>query len=55
MGLAGSASYSSGTYTLSGAGADIWGTADGFQFAYTTMTGNGTYVAQVTSMANSDA
>ena len=30
-----------------GAGADIWNTADGFQFAYTTMTGNGTYVAEV--------
>ena len=52
VGLAGSASYSSGVYTLGGAGADIWNTADGFQFACTTMTGNGTYVAEVASMTN---
>ena len=54
VGLAGSASYNAttATYTLGGAGADIWNTADGFQFAYTTMTGNGTYVAEVASMTN---
>jgi hypothetical protein len=54
VGLAGSASYNSatGVYTLTGAGADIWNTADGFQFAYTTLTGDGSFVTQVTSMAN---
>jgi beta-galactosidase len=31
---AGSASFCSGQYTLSGGGADIWGTADAFQFVY---------------------
>ena len=54
VGLAGSASYdsSTGTYTLKGAGSDIWNTADGFQFAFTTLTGDGSIVTQVTSMAN---
>jgi hypothetical protein len=35
VGAAGSASYCSGQYTVSGSGADIWGTADAFQFVYT--------------------
>jgi regulation of enolase protein 1 (concanavalin A-like superfamily) len=35
VGVAGSASYCSGQYTVSGSGADIWGTADAFQFVYT--------------------
>jgi regulation of enolase protein 1 (concanavalin A-like superfamily) len=54
LGLAGATSYDAGTntYTLSGAGADIWGAADGFQYAYTMLTGDGSIVAQVTSMAN---
>ena len=54
VGLAGSASYdsSTGTYTLKGAGSDIWSTADGFQFAFTTLAGDGSIVTQVTSMAN---
>ena len=34
-GVAGSASYSSGTFTVNGGGADIWGTNDAFQFVYT--------------------
>ena len=54
VGLAGSASYSAATatYTLSGAGADIWNATDGFQFAYTTLTGNGSCVVEVASMSN---
>ncbi len=56
LGLAGSASYnsSSGTYTLNGAGADIWNAADGFQFAYTTLTGDGQISARVTSLSNTN-
>ena len=34
VGLAGSASFCGGQYTISGSGADIWGTNDAFQFAY---------------------
>ncbi len=33
-GTVGSSVYSNGTFTVRGAGADIWGTADAFQFAY---------------------
>jgi hypothetical protein len=36
-------------FTVSGAGADIWGTADSFHFAYTALNGDGQIVARVTS------
>jgi hypothetical protein len=49
VGAAGSATYSGGTFTVAGAGADIWGTADAFRFAYTTLTGDGAVVARVAS------
>jgi titin len=57
VGLAGSASYDSatGTYTLVGAGKDIWNAADGFQFAYTTLTGDSQMKTRVTSLTNTDA
>ena len=35
-------------------GTDIWGTADQFRFAYKTLTGNGTIVARVDSLYNSN-
>ena len=56
VGLAGSASYdfSTGTYTLNGAGADIWNAADGFHFSYTTLTGDGQISARVTSVSNTN-
>ena len=50
LGATGSASYSSGTFTVSGAGADIWNGADAFRFVYTPMTGDGSIVADVTSV-----
>jgi len=34
VGLPGSASYCNGQFTMAGSGADIWGTADAFQFVY---------------------
>ncbi|HXR06344.1 MAG TPA: beta-galactosidase GalA, partial [Candidatus Acidoferrum sp.] len=34
VGLAGSATYCSGQFTVTGSGADIWGTGDAFQFVY---------------------
>jgi len=52
IGVAGSSSYSGGVYTISGSGADIWGTSDEFHFASTTMTGDGEIRARVTSQAN---
>jgi len=49
---AGSATYSSGTFTLSGGGADIYGNADAFRFVYRPMTGDGEIIARVDSMTN---
>jgi regulation of enolase protein 1 (concanavalin A-like superfamily) len=50
----GTASYSGGTYTISGAGADIWGTADQFTFTYRQLTGDGSVIARVASIQNID-
>ena len=41
---------SSGTFTVKGSGADVWGTADAFHFAYTSMTGDGTIIARVATI-----
>jgi hypothetical protein len=43
-----------GTYTMTASGADIWNTADEFHFAYKSLTGVGTIVAQVLSVDNTD-
>jgi phosphatidylserine/phosphatidylglycerophosphate/cardiolipin synthase-like enzyme len=51
---AGSASFSGDTWTLRGSGADIWGAADEFHFASRTMTGDGTVLARVGSVTNTD-
>jgi regulation of enolase protein 1 (concanavalin A-like superfamily) len=39
-GMVGSASASSGTWTVAGSGANIWGTSDEFRFAYRQITGD---------------
>ena len=54
VGLAGIATYDSQTtvFTERGAGGDVWGTADAFHYAYTTMTGDGSLVARVTSTSS---
>ncbi|MBN1509604.1 MAG: LamG domain-containing protein [Sedimentisphaerales bacterium] len=44
----------SGSITLSGAGADIWGLADEFRFAFKTLTGNGSIVAKVDRLVDRD-
>ena len=43
-----------GTTTVVGRGADIWGTTDEFQYAYTTLTGNGSMTVKVDSLAFTD-
>ena len=48
--FAGDATFASGTYSVKGSGADVWGTADQFHYAYTTLTGDGTIVARVASI-----
>ncbi len=53
--VGGSATYASGTFTISGAGADIWGSADQFHFAYRTLTGDGEIVARVATLQNTSS
>ncbi|MCA1561110.1 MAG: DUF1349 domain-containing protein, partial [Acidobacteria bacterium] len=48
--LSGSASESGGTFTVTGAGADIWNTSDQFQFVYQPVLGDTDIVARVASL-----
>jgi len=54
VGVAGwaEADDSTGTFTVSGSGADIWGNSDAFQYYYQGLYGNGTIVARVVNTAN---
>src|SRR5215469_10812632 len=53
VGVAGSATYASGVFSQSGAGSGIFGTTDGLNFAYQSLSGDGTIVARVmTSQGN---
>ncbi len=55
VGLAGSASFLAGTYSLSGSGTDIWGTADGFRYVYQPLAGDGQIIARVASLQNTNS
>jgi regulation of enolase protein 1 (concanavalin A-like superfamily) len=52
--LSGSSSYAAGAFTVKGAGNDIWGTADQFQFVHQTLTGDGQIIARVTGQSPTD-
>ena len=52
--VAGQASYAAGTFSVSGAGVDIWGTTDQFRFVYQSLNGDGEIVARVNSLQNTD-
>jgi glucuronoarabinoxylan endo-1,4-beta-xylanase len=54
VGLAGGASYSNTLFNVAGSGADIWGNADAFQYAYLPASGDCTIIARVTSVQNTD-
>jgi hypothetical protein len=54
VGLAGSASFCGGQFIISGSGADIWNTADAFQFVYAPLNGNGQITARVDSVQETD-
>jgi regulation of enolase protein 1 (concanavalin A-like superfamily) len=54
VGLTGSASYQSGTFTVNGAGSNIGGGSDSFQFVYQTLSGDGQIVARVKSVQNTN-
>lgn len=49
---AGSASFDAGMFTVKGSGADVWGTADEFHFAHTTMSGDFSITARVVAVQN---
>ncbi len=50
----GSVTEADGIYTVVGRGADIWGTADQFQFAHTMLTGDGSLIVKVESLTSTD-
>jgi fibronectin type 3 domain-containing protein/regulation of enolase protein 1 (concanavalin A-like superfamily) len=54
-GATGTTSLVSGTYTMQGAGADIWGTSDAFQFMYQKVTGDCDVRVRVLSVQNTNA
>ncbi len=54
VGLAGSASYAGGVFTASGSGADIYGTADAFQYVYQPASGDCSITARVVTQQNTN-
>ncbi|HEY3320739.1 MAG TPA: endo-1,3-alpha-glucanase family glycosylhydrolase [Planctomycetota bacterium] len=54
VGFKGSGSLSGSTFSVSGSGADIWGTADAFNFTYQPLNGDGQIVARVVTVQNTD-
>ena len=52
--IAGAATYNNGTFTISGAGNDIWGTSDQFQFVYQPITGDMDVSVHVASLVATD-
>ena len=55
VGRAGSVSESAGSFTVRGAGDDVWGSADGFHFAWKPLAGDGDIVARVASISGTQA
>jgi hypothetical protein len=50
MGVMGTGTYTSGTFTVAGVGTQIYGTADAFHFVYQPLTGDGAVVARLVSV-----
>jgi autotransporter-associated beta strand protein len=50
----GDAGFGAGTFTVSGSGAAVGGTADSFRFAWQKLTGDGSIVARVTANQNTN-
>jgi regulation of enolase protein 1 (concanavalin A-like superfamily) len=53
-GKAGSNTYATGVYTVSGGGTDIWNTSDQFRYVSKTFTGDGQIIARVASQTNTN-
>jgi phosphatidylserine/phosphatidylglycerophosphate/cardiolipin synthase-like enzyme len=54
-GAAGRAGYAGATFTVTGAGADVWGTADAFHYVYQPLNGDGTIIARVATVQSTAA
>jgi hypothetical protein len=54
-GVAGTASGTGAAFTIAGAGSDIWLTADGFQFVYQPLAGDGQIIARVATQQNTNS
>jgi probable HAF family extracellular repeat protein len=54
VGVQGNTAYAAGQFTVNGAGADIWGADDAFQFAYQAVGGDAEIIARVTSIQDTD-
>ena len=52
VGATGSATYSSGTFTVIGSGIDLWGTADALRYVYQPISGDCTIIARVATIQN---
>ena len=52
--VAGSTNYASGTFNVSGSGTDIWDASDQFHYVYQPLNGNGTVIARVAGVQNTD-
>ncbi len=55
VGLPGSAGLSDGAFIIHASGSDIWDPSDEFHFVYQSWTGDGTIIAQVTGIGNTDS
>ena len=55
VGVAGSATYGNGLFTVKGSGADIWGAADAFRYVYQPASGDCSIQARVLSVQNTAA
>ncbi len=53
-GLAGSASYTNGVWTVAGGGTDIWSTSDQFNFLTNALSGDGAVIARAISQTATD-
>ncbi|HWF84288.1 MAG TPA: S8 family serine peptidase [Vicinamibacterales bacterium] len=55
VGSAGSGQYANGTFTVKASGADVWGTVDAFHYVYQPWTGDGSVIARVASVTDTNA
>jgi DNA-directed RNA polymerase subunit RPC12/RpoP len=53
-GAAGSISRAGGVFTISGSGADVWHTADGFYYVFQPLNGDGSLTAEILNLQNTD-